>query len=68
MERFYLDKMLDNDDVLFKQLATLYPEAMDGAFKIKEYIRQVHDRDITNEEVAYLAVHIHRLITYDELE
>ncbi|WP_338787223.1 PRD domain-containing protein [Metabacillus sp. FJAT-53654] len=68
VERFYSDKMLDDkDDVLFNQLASLYPQAMDGAFKIKEYIKQVNGKDIPNEELAYLAVHIHRLITYNEL-
>ncbi|SES02721.1 transcriptional antiterminator, BglG family [Gracilibacillus ureilyticus] len=68
VERFYKDEMLDDkDNVLFKQLANLYPQAMDGAFKIKEYIKQVHDKTIPNEELAYLAVHIHRLITYNQL-
>jgi len=68
VERFYSDKMLDDkDNVLFKQLASLYPQAMDGAFKIKDYIKQVNGKDIPNEELAYLAVHIHRLITYNEL-
>lgn len=69
VERFYSDKMLDDkDNVLFKQLASLYPQAMDGAFKIKEYIKRVNGKDIPNEELAYLAVHIHRLITYNDLE
>lgn len=68
VERFYSDKMLDDkDNILFEQLASLYPQAMDGAFKIKEYIKQVNGKDIPNEELAYLAVHIHRLITYNEL-
>lgn len=69
VERFYEDKMLeDESNLLFEQLASLYPEAMDGAFKIKEYIKQVNGKTIPNEELAYLAVHIHRLITYTQLQ
>jgi len=41
---------------------------MSGAFKIKEYIEQVNGKTILNEELAYLAVHIHRLSNYNQLE
>ncbi|MCM3728956.1 PRD domain-containing protein [Neobacillus cucumis] len=68
VERFYTDKMIDEkDNVLFEQIASLYPHAMDGAFKVKEYIKQVHEKTIPNAELAYLAVHIHRLISYNQL-
>lgn len=68
VERFYDDKMLnDESDLLFEQMANLYPQAMDGAFKVREYIKQVNGKTIPNEELAYLAVHIHRLITYNQL-
>ncbi|WP_020430055.1 PRD domain-containing protein, partial [Paenibacillus riograndensis] len=41
VERLYTDKMLEvTDNILFEQIASLYPQAMDGAFKIKEYINQ----------------------------
>ncbi|MBT2655258.1 PRD domain-containing protein [Bacillus sp. ISL-18] len=68
VERFYTDKMIDEkDNTLFEQIASLYPQAMDGAFKVKEYIKQVHGITIPNAELAYLAVHIHRLISYNQL-
>ncbi|EHS55973.1 PRD domain-containing protein [Paenibacillus sp. Aloe-11] len=68
VERFYTDKMLEaTDNILFEQIASLYPQAMDGAFKIKEYINQVYGKTIPNEEITYLAVHIHRLISYNQL-
>ncbi|MBT2696863.1 PRD domain-containing protein [Bacillus sp. ISL-40] len=68
VERFYTDKMIEEkDNVLFEQIASLYPQAMDGAFKVKEYIKQVHGKTIPNDELAYLAVHIHRLISYNQL-
>lgn len=68
VERFYADKMIDDkNNVLFEQMANLYPQAMDGAFKIKEYVKQVYGKTIPNEELAYLALHIHRLISYNQL-
>ncbi|MCI4168266.1 BglG family transcription antiterminator [Bacillus spizizenii] len=69
VERFYSDKMLDDkDNMLFGQIASLYPEAMDGAFKIKDYTKQINGKTIPEEELAYLAVHIHRLMTYNSLD
>ncbi|MFE5278828.1 PRD domain-containing protein, partial [Bacillus cereus] len=68
VERFFADNMLeDKDNVLFEQISSLYPHAMDGAFKIKEYIKQVYEKTVPNEELTYLAVHIHRLISYNQL-
>ncbi|UNT71656.1 PRD domain-containing protein (plasmid) [Bacillus sp. N447-1] len=67
VERFYTNTMLDDKgDVLFEQLAILYPQAMSGAFKVKEYIEQFDGEIIPNEEIAYLGVHIHRLINYNQ--
>ena len=68
VERYFADKMLDDkDDMLFEQIANLYPEAMNGAFKIKEYINQVYKKNISNDELTYLAVYIYRLLSYDQL-
>lgn len=68
VERFYADKMIDEiDNLLFEQIANLYPHAMDSAFKVKDYIQQVNGKTIPNAELAYLAVHIHRLISYNQL-
>ena len=68
VERFYSDKMLESkDNLLFEQIAILYPQAMDGAFKIKEYIKQVYGKSVPNDEITYLAVHIHRLISYNQI-
>lgn len=68
VERYFADQMLENDDnILFEQIANLYPEAMNGAFKIKEYIYQLYEKNIPNDELTYLAVHIHRLLSYDQL-
>lgn len=62
VERFYESKLLS------AQMANLYPEAMDVAFKIKDYIKQVHSIVIPNDELTYLTVHIHRFISYQQLK
>lgn len=69
VERFYADSMLDDpENLLFEQIANLYPQAMDIAFKIENYISQVHGSMLPKEELAYLAVHIHRLASYQQLK
>lgn len=65
VERFFADKMLeDQDDFLYQQISRSYPNAMRGASKIQDYIRQVYEKEISREELVYLAVHIQRLISY----
>jgi PRD domain. len=49
-------------------IATLYPEAMEIAFKIKDYIKKVYDGVVPKDELTYLAVHINRLQAYNEME
>ncbi|HEK8846102.1 TPA: PRD domain-containing protein [Clostridioides difficile] len=67
-ERYFNNEMLNDDnDIMFEQILTLYPEAMDVAFKINDYIKKVYGGDIHKDELTYLAVHIHRLQAYDEI-
>ena len=69
VERFFSEKMLtDEDDFLYHQISRSYPNAMRGAFKIRDYIKQIYEKDIPNEELVYLAVHIQRLISYNHLD
>lgn len=61
-QRFFTDKMLDSpDDFLYQQFEKGYPKALACAEKIRTLILKEYDKSITNEEVAYLAVHIQRL-------
>lgn len=67
-ERFFNNEMLkDENEAMFEQIATLYPEAMDIAFKIKDYVKRVYDGEISKDELTYLAVHINRLQAYNEI-
>lgn len=61
-ERFFTDNMLDSDDdFLYRQMQTGYPKAVSCAEKVRTLICKEYDKMISNEEVAYLAVHIQRL-------
>ena len=61
-ERFFTNKMLDSpDDFLYQQMETAYPKAINCAEKVRTYIIKEYDKVISNEEVAYLAVHIQRM-------
>ena len=61
-ERFFTDKMLEyEDDFLYNQMESSYPKAISCAEKVRTLIVKEYDKAISNEEVAYLAVHIQRL-------
>jgi len=53
-ERLFSDAMLKDDDPLFEHLREQYPQAMNGAFKIKEYIELSYSKSVSNEELTYL--------------
>lgn len=61
-ERFFTDRMLDSqDDFLYEQMAQGYPKAISCAEKVRTHVLKEYNKSISNEEVAYLAVHIQRL-------
>lgn len=62
-ERFYSDKLMDSkDDFLYKQIQVMYPLALTSAEKVRTYVVRNYDVFLPNEEVAYLAIHVARLI------
>lgn len=60
-ERMFRNEMLDEDQVLYNNMKDSYPAAMECAEKIRTLIIKDYDIVITDEEAAYLAVHIQRL-------
>lgn len=67
-ERYFKNEMLhDENEEMFKQIAALYPESMEVAFKVKDYIKKVYGNYIPKDELTYLAVHINRLQAYNEI-
>lgn len=68
-ERFFKNEMLEDENAtMFEQIAILYPEAIEIAFKIKDYVRKVYDGTIPKDELTYLAVHINRLQSYNQID
>lgn len=61
-DRFFAGRMLaSGDDFLFDQLSRRYPAAIACAERVREHIRDTFHQGLTNEEVAYLALHIQRV-------
>ncbi len=66
-ERFFTGKLLDSgDDFLYTQIQTGYPEAMNCAERIRTYITRMYNVCLPNEETAYLALHIARLLAHPD--
>lgn len=49
-----------DEDLLFREMSTSHPRAVATAERVRTYIRAEHRQEISNEEVAYLALHIAR--------
>lgn len=61
-ERFLTDRMLDSaDDFLYSHVEKEYPEAMACGEKIRTLLLKEYEKAATNEEIAYLAIHIQRV-------
>lgn len=66
-QRFFNGKMLESeDDFLYLQMKNGYPKAVSCAERIRTLLVKDHNVFISNEEVAYLAVHIQRLTYYQK--
>lgn len=64
VQRFFSGKMLDSqDDFLYHQMEAGYPHAVVCAEKVRTLLLKENNICISNEEVAYLAIHVQRLIS-----
>ena len=62
-ERVFSGRMLDSDDgFLFESMSRRHPRATATAERVRALVRTQHDIEITDEEVAYLALHIARAV------
>lgn len=65
VERFYTGKLLEvGESELYQQVWRLYPGAMEIANKVRDYLEKGYQKKIADEEIVYLAVHIHRLMNH----
>ncbi|MCG4285572.1 PRD domain-containing protein, partial [Lacticaseibacillus paracasei] len=62
-ERYLGDTMLADDGQLLTSVYTVYPEAAKIALKVQKAIIAIYDKEPTKEELAYLIIHIHRVLT-----
>lgn len=61
-QRIVSGKMLDNENAEFNSLISgMYPEEYQCSLKVRDYIIETYHYSVTEEETAYLAVHIKRL-------
>lgn len=61
-QRIIAKELLNSETLEFNQLISqMYPEEYACSLKIKEYIQETYHHDVTEEETAYLAVHIKRI-------
>ncbi len=66
-QRLFMDELLkDSDDILVDLVTNRYPKEYECSLKIKEYIKEKYNQKISNEELAYLTVHIKRVSMYAE--
>ena len=68
VDRYFSQGLIDEkEDELYRQMWSLYPNAMDIATKVKAYIDKTYDTQIPENEIAYLGVHINRLMNHSSM-
>ncbi|MBK1813273.1 PRD domain-containing protein [Clostridium sp. YIM B02505] len=63
VERYFANRLLnETDDILYNQVSSKYKQAFDCSLKIDDYFYEKYQTHLPHEELAYLVVHIQRLI------
>ncbi|MGX7262996.1 PRD domain-containing protein [Enterococcus crotali] len=69
VDRFFTNGLLKEKEIeLYRQMWALYPEAMEIATKVKNYIDQTYHTKIPENEIVYLGVHINRLMNHSAID
>ncbi|MEH7119764.1 PRD domain-containing protein [Neobacillus vireti] len=62
-QRLYTDSPYNNeDDFLYDMVKEKQKEAFACVEKIRDFIKKTHNRQLTKEEMAYLTIHIERVV------
>ena len=62
-QRLYTNSNLESkDDFLYDMVKDKYPEAFKCTEKIKNFIVKTHNHSLEKEEMAYLSIHIERVV------
>ena len=63
-QRVFMGKEIESDDTEFQEIIrSKYQECLECVEKIKSYVKETCNHDITDEEMMYLTVHIKRVTT-----
>lgn len=66
-QRLFMNELLkDIDNVLSDIITSRYPREYECSLKIKKYIDEKYNQNISDEELAYLTVHIKRVAMFAE--
>lgn len=66
-QRLFLNETIkDTDDILVDMITSRYEKEFECSLRIKEYIEEKYEHEVSREELAYLAVHIKRVSMYAE--
>ncbi|WP_429618059.1 BglG family transcription antiterminator LicT [Serratia sp. 2723] len=66
--QFFIQRMIDNkqvkskDDFLFSQATKEYPEAYRCAQVIRDYVKNLLEMEMSNDEQLYLVIHLTRIV------
>lgn len=61
-QRLFMKETLENaDDVFVNMITATYPKEYECSLRIKEYIEEKYNQNISSEELVYLTVHIKRV-------
>ena len=67
--KYFAKRVIDNkqhdksDTTLLELVSNSYPESFDCALKIKSYIENNYNYQVNGDEIVYLTMHIHRVIS-----
>lgn len=64
-QRIFMNELLQNtEDVLVDAITKAYPREHECSLRIQKYIKDNYEKDVSNEELAYLTVHIKRVSSF----
>ncbi|MGL5388233.1 MAG: BglG family transcription antiterminator LicT [Serratia sp. (in: enterobacteria)] len=70
--QFFIQRMIDNkqvkskDDFLFLQATKEYPDAYRCALLIRDYVKNLLEMEMSNDELLYLVIHLTRIVERDD--
>jgi beta-glucoside operon transcriptional antiterminator len=65
--QFFIQRMVEGqqmsskDDFIFAQVTKEYPHAYRGALLIRDYVKNLLQMEMSNDELLYLVIHLTRI-------